>query len=148
MSLKSFVYPAIIERAGRNYSVYFPDLPGCVSVGDTIEKTALAAEEALSLHLEGMLDHGEALPKPSRIEDIRPSPSGKELARMLVRTEIGTKVIRLNITLDETVVVQADRNAAALGMTRSGFIASLIRENARPRLATGAFAKPKRRRAG
>jgi predicted RNase H-like HicB family nuclease len=47
-------FTAIIEAGGNSgYGVYFPDLPGCVSAGDTIEEAARNAEEALSLHLRG-----------------------------------------------------------------------------------------------
>ena len=31
-------YAVIIEKAEGNYSAYIPDLPGCVTVGDTIEE--------------------------------------------------------------------------------------------------------------
>lgn len=30
-------YPAIIERARRGYGVFFPDLPGCTSAGETVK---------------------------------------------------------------------------------------------------------------
>jgi predicted RNase H-like HicB family nuclease len=48
-------YPAIVERAAEGYSVFFPDLPGCTSAGDTVQAAALNAEEALAGHL-AMLD--------------------------------------------------------------------------------------------
>ena len=41
-------YPAIVERAGAGYSVFFPDLPGCTSAGATIQEAARNAEEALA----------------------------------------------------------------------------------------------------
>jgi predicted RNase H-like HicB family nuclease len=145
MTAKNYVYPAIVEDAGRNYSVYFPDLPGCVSAGDTLAETALNAEEALSLHLEGMLNDGDTIPEPSDLDRLEPTDEEGEVARLLVRADVGTKIVRLNISLEATVVSQADRKAAALGMTRSGFIASLIRHSSR----RPAKAKPaKRRRTG
>ena len=45
-------YPAIVEGdAETGYSVFFPDLPGCTSGGDTLQEAALNAEEALAGHI-------------------------------------------------------------------------------------------------
>lgn len=41
-----------IERTGTGYSAYAPALPGCVTVGDTIEETQTMMEEAVSLYIE------------------------------------------------------------------------------------------------
>ncbi|QIF01647.1 type II toxin-antitoxin system HicB family antitoxin [Roseimicrobium sp. ORNL1] len=45
-------YLLIIENAGDNLSAYFPDVPGCVTVGDTVEEVRRHAHEALTGHLE------------------------------------------------------------------------------------------------
>ncbi len=50
--------------------VYYPDLPGCVSAEDSIEKAIESAKEALCLHLYGMEEDGDEIPKPSRLQDI------------------------------------------------------------------------------
>lgn len=64
-------YTAVIkkEKDGK-YSVSFPDFKGgkfgvCVSCGDTLEEAKSNAEEALRLHVEGLLEDGEKLPTPS-----------------------------------------------------------------------------------
>lgn len=46
-------YLLIIERAEGNFSAYFPDVPGCVTTGETVEETVRNAREALEGHLEG-----------------------------------------------------------------------------------------------
>ena len=58
-------YAVVIERAGANYSAYVPDLPGCISVGDTIEETERNIREAITLHLEGLREQGEVVPTPT-----------------------------------------------------------------------------------
>jgi predicted RNase H-like HicB family nuclease len=58
-------YAVVIERAGTNYSAYVPDLPGCISVGDTIEEIERNIREAITLHLEGLREHGEVVPRPT-----------------------------------------------------------------------------------
>jgi predicted RNase H-like HicB family nuclease len=42
-----------------------PDLPGCISVGDTIEDTGRNIREAITLYLEGLREHGEVVPEPT-----------------------------------------------------------------------------------
>jgi predicted RNase H-like HicB family nuclease len=46
-------YVVVIEKGERNYSAYVPDLPGCVSVGDTAEQVKSEIREAIEFHLEG-----------------------------------------------------------------------------------------------
>ena len=58
-------YAVVIEKGERNYSAYVPDLPGCVSVGDTPEEVTAEIREAIEFHLEGMREDGLPIPKPS-----------------------------------------------------------------------------------
>lgn len=55
----------VIEKANGNYSGYVPDLPGCVTTGKTPEEVKRNMQEAIALHLEGMLKDGLPLPQPS-----------------------------------------------------------------------------------
>jgi predicted RNase H-like HicB family nuclease len=58
-------YAVVIEKGERNYSAYVPDLPGCVSAGDTLEEVKAEIREAIEFHLEGMREDGAPIPKPS-----------------------------------------------------------------------------------
>lgn len=119
------IYPAIIERAGTAFSVYFPDLPGCTSAGRTVQEAALNAEEALAGHLLEAARAGEELSDPGDLDAIARDPDVDEVARLLVRAERPGKVVRLNITLDEGLVAAIDRVAK----NRSGFLAEAAREH-------------------
>jgi predicted RNase H-like HicB family nuclease len=84
-------YPAIIEGDARTgYSVFFPDIPGCTSGGDTLQRAALNAEEALTGHIALMFEAGECVPAPSRLDDLPCpiEPDIAEVARLLVRVEV------------------------------------------------------------
>jgi predicted RNase H-like HicB family nuclease len=48
-----------------NYSAWSPDLPGCVATGDTLEEVEREMRAAIALHLEGLAEDGEPIPKPS-----------------------------------------------------------------------------------
>lgn len=58
-------YAIVIERAGKNFSAYVPDLPGCVATGATREEVESQIREAVEFHLDGMREDGEAIPEPS-----------------------------------------------------------------------------------
>lgn len=60
-------YLVIVEQAGDNYSAYSPDVPGCISAGDTVEETLAHFREALEMHLEGIAEDGDPLPEPVSI---------------------------------------------------------------------------------
>jgi predicted RNase H-like HicB family nuclease len=48
-----------------NYSAWSPDLPGCVATGDSLEEVEREMRAAIALHLEGIVDDGGDIPKPS-----------------------------------------------------------------------------------
>src|ERR1700722_17834434 len=62
-------YAVVIEKGERNHSASVPDLPGCVSVGDTPEQVKSEIREAIEFHLEGMREDGLPIPRPSSPAD-------------------------------------------------------------------------------
>ena len=58
-------YLVIIEKTDTGYSAYVPDLPGCITVGDTREEIKQYIEEAIQFHLEGLQEDGLEIPEPS-----------------------------------------------------------------------------------
>lgn len=58
-------YTVVIEKAVGNYSAYVPDLPGCVSVGDTLEEVRASIQEAIAFHIRGLREDGLEAPEPS-----------------------------------------------------------------------------------
>lgn len=116
-------YPAIVERAGDGFSVFFPDLPGLASAGATDEEIVRNAEEALQGHLEVSAEHGDDIPAPSSLLTIERDPEVDEVARILVRAELPGKAVRLNISLEEGLITRIDRVAK----NRSGFLAEAAR---------------------
>jgi predicted RNase H-like HicB family nuclease len=66
---------AIHKDPESSYGVSVPDLPGCITAGDTIEEALAMAREAITLHLEGMLEDNLELPEPTKdIEALRSDP--------------------------------------------------------------------------
>ena len=122
-------YPAIVERAGDGgFGVFFPDLPGCTSGGDTLQDAARNAEEALQSHVDLLTEAGEALPEPSILDGLVLDAEVQEAARLLVRVEPPRRAARVNVTLPEDLLAAVDRFAERRGFTRSGFLAQAARD--------------------
>ena len=62
-------YAIVVERAGRNYAAYVPDLPGCVATGETVRETEKLLREAIELHVAGLREDGLPVPEPSSVVD-------------------------------------------------------------------------------
>ncbi len=114
-------FAAIVEGGKRSgYSVFFPDLPGLASAGNSLQDAARNAEEGLRGHLELLAEAGEAIPTPRDLDAIARDPQVKEAARILVRAELpSTKVLRVNVTLPEDLLRRIDARTS----NRSGFLA-------------------------
>jgi predicted RNase H-like HicB family nuclease len=57
-------YAVVIEKAGKGYSGYVPDLPGCVAAASSVAGVRSALAEAIPFHLEGLRQGGQAAPMP------------------------------------------------------------------------------------
>ncbi len=57
-------YAVVFEQTSNNWGAYAPDVPGCGSVGDTWEEMLERIQEALTFHIEGILEDGDPLPEP------------------------------------------------------------------------------------
>ena len=65
MKNKQMEYVVIYEKGDSSYGAYVPDLPGCISVGETLEETQILIQEAIEFHIEGLQEDGEVVPQPS-----------------------------------------------------------------------------------
>jgi predicted RNase H-like HicB family nuclease len=65
-------YIALVHKdEGKSYGVSFPDVPGCISAGDTFEQAVANAAEALAGHLALMRADGDAIPVPRSFEELK-----------------------------------------------------------------------------
>jgi len=106
------------------FGVSFPDFPGCITAGSSIDEAKDMAHDALSLHIKGMLEDGENIPVPSKLEDIMEDPDFSDAAAILVVSVSETKPrsVRLNITMPEDMLRKIDTVAKKRGMSRSSFL--------------------------
>jgi predicted RNase H-like HicB family nuclease len=117
-----------------DYGVSFPDFPGCVTAGRTLEEARKMAAEALALHVAGMREDEDALPEPSTLDDLRGDPAMKGAVAFLTELKQPERTVRINITARASQIAEIDRRALAKGLTRSSYIVqSALKEKAASR---------------
>ena len=81
-------YIAYLHKNSKSdFGVSFPDLPGRVTAGKTLEEARRMAAEALTLHIGGMAEDGQAIPEPSTIDDVANDPAMKGAVAFLVSVD-------------------------------------------------------------
>lgn len=122
-------YIALIHKEPRSdFGVSFPDFPGCVTAGRSLDEARKMAEEALALHVDGMREDGEKLPVPSSLESVMARRDNRDAVAILVTLrERAQATVRVNITLAQADLAAIDAHAEATGMSRSGFLVSAAR---------------------
>jgi predicted RNase H-like HicB family nuclease len=117
-------YIAYLRKEGKSdFGVSFPDFPGCVTAGKSLDEARRRAPEALAFHIAGMLEDGEKIPKPSKIDDLVGDPARQDAVAFLVSADFPkSKTVRVNITARESQIELIDRRARQAGMTRSAYI--------------------------
>lgn len=122
-------YIALLRKdANSDIGVDFPDFPGVVTAGRTLDEARSMAAEALKLHVDGMLEDGESLPEPSNIEQVMSDPHNRDaVIALLDLPERSTRSIRVNVTLPQDLVDAIDR----VTDNRSKFLAEAARDRLR-----------------
>jgi predicted RNase H-like HicB family nuclease len=125
-------YIAYLHKEKKSdYGVSFPDFPGCITAGKTLEEARRNAVDALTLHIEGMLEDGEEIPEACSLDNLSRDPVLKDAIAFLVDVNVSDKVERFNITARRSQMEEIDRLAKRQKMTRSAYmVASALRRRA------------------
>jgi len=102
--MDKYLFPAIFEPGEvKGYCVTFPDLPGCITEGDTLEEALHMAKDALELHLYGMEEDGDCIPDPTPPEKVKAPEGGFvtiiEVWMPLIRDEMANKAVKKTLTI-------------------------------------------------
>jgi len=126
-------YAAFIPEKDGRVSVFFPDVPGCVTWGKDIDEALAMSLEALEGHLEVLADDGDPIPKPSlwkeALKKVRRDfemngetpPEGLILQSVMV-PDVFEKPTRVNVSFRKSILTMIDRKAEEAGLSRSGFL--------------------------
>lgn len=112
-------FTANIYQVKSGYNAVFYDFDGCISSGRTLEETINNAKIALQMHIDGMIEDGEKIPKASNLEEIIKKTEYEPIIRILIEAKVSReKKKRIDITLDENLIKMIDN----ISSNRSEFI--------------------------
>src|SRR5467141_2817451 len=98
-------YIAYLHKDGNSdYGVSFPDFPGCITAGKTLDEASRMAAEALALHIQGMIEDGDAVPEPSNLDEIAKDAAKHGAIAFMVSVDAPDATVRVNITARESQI--------------------------------------------
>jgi predicted RNase H-like HicB family nuclease len=107
-------YPAIFYKDDSGYAVVVPDLPGCVSGGNTLAEAIIMGTDAAAGWVLDELEDGKPIPKTSLPEAIRPESGGFISVLVLdmdaYAEKYGNKAVRKNLTIPAWLNTFAEAN--------------------------------------
>jgi predicted RNase H-like HicB family nuclease len=110
------------KEKGSDYGVSFPDFPGCITAGSSLDEARRMAVEALSLHISGLKEDGQDIPEPSTLDMLRSDPAMKGAVAFLVEVREPEKTVRFNVTARESQLAEIDQRARQAKLTRSAYV--------------------------
>ena len=115
-------YIAYLHKDRKSdYGVSFPDFPGCITAGSTLEEARRMAAEALSCTSPDCR-RTEKRFQPSTLDDLQNDPAMKGAVAFLVETKEPEKTVRINITARESQIAEIDHRARAAKLSRSAYM--------------------------
>jgi len=118
-------YPALIDGEDGAFGVVFPDIPGVVAMGSTIDEALINAEAALRDYAVETERDGDELVDASPLQFVKTPPGNQLVSIPLIRTS--GKSVRAGLTLDEEVAEFISTEARRRGMTRKAYITWVVR---------------------
>lgn len=114
------IYPAIFYpfENGNGYTVEVPDLPGCLSEGDSLADAILMGTDAASGWVLDELEDGKSIPEASAVSDLTVEDGG--IVNLLVldmdaySEKYGNKAVRKNITIPAYMDTYAETHGLSL----------------------------------
>jgi len=132
--MKEYYIAAFVPEAAGNFSVYFPDIPGCVTGGYNLAECVEYGEDIFREMILELVENKKAVPVPSGLDKVRemvkdirseaglPYPEDT-IYQLFALPQTDDVPVRVTISLPKKLLEQLDSKAKAEGFTRSGFLA-------------------------
>jgi predicted RNase H-like HicB family nuclease len=122
-------YVALFQEDKNGFSVEFPDFPGCVTCGDTLDEAVDHAHEALAVFADEMAEQGQALPEPSTKKSLlaMPEHEGKKAINVSV-TGDGSDFEEFEVVMHSHLLERIEKYSKLHGVSPADFLAVAARE--------------------
>lgn len=110
-----YTYTAVFTPTedGTEYYASVPDLPGCITTGDTLEDALEQISDAMSIWLVAAEDEERAIPAPTAQGQIAHTAESVfslvQADTIAYRAQIDTRAVRKNVSLPAWMASMADR---------------------------------------
>ncbi|MBS0472034.1 MAG: type II toxin-antitoxin system HicB family antitoxin [Proteobacteria bacterium] len=132
------VWALIHEAKAKNrlsYGISFPDFPGVVSAGSSVDDAVERGRKLLAFHVAGMVEDGDDIPEVRSLTALRndrdfaeEAADVKHVCVVEVPLELPSRQVRVNISIEDRLLSAIDKSAERSGKTRSAFIAEAARQ--------------------
>lgn len=124
------MYTGIIHKdSDSEYGIYFPDVVGCFSAGKDMDELMQMATKALAFHVDCLAEEGDEIPTPRPVEQILQEDvdvqEDMKTAVSVVQIPLLSRTAakkRVEMKMDKNLLDAVDREAKALGITRTAFL--------------------------
>ena len=100
----------LFKDPDSDFSVCFPDFPGCVTAGHSMQEARQLASEALAFHIDGMRKDALPIPAPMTLDAVMADPDNRDGFGFLVEVpNPAARALRINVTLPEDLIQAIDR---------------------------------------
>lgn len=123
-------YVALMRKdPDSDFSVDFPDFPGCVTAGGTPEEARRMAAEALAFHIDGMREDGLPLPEPQGLARALADPENADAFAFVVDVDFphASALVDVHVDLTEDELRAIDAWARRHGVSRAAALAEAAR---------------------
>lgn len=126
-------FVALVERDDDAFGVFFPQLPGCVAMGASLDEAIGAATDALAEWVRAEADVGrtyeaEDLSVSAQRDEVRDAIASGAVPVFVPLVSESGRPVRANLSIDDGLLQAIDGAARARGLTRSSWLASAARK--------------------
>lgn len=122
-------YVALFQEDKCGFSVEFPDIPGCVTCGETLDEAVDHAHEALSVFVEELTQRNEPLPEPTAKKLLlsKPENNGKRAINISVAGG-GADFVECELVMHAHLLARIEKYAKLHGVSPADFLAVAARD--------------------
>ena len=122
--MAEYVYPAVFHPNADDgsYTITFPDLPGCISAGKSLENALYMAGDALTQWLEYSVAHGDHIPTASGLHTVQ--TEGNEFVNLIRAVVRDGRAVRRTVSIPKWL----DDQVSAAGISLSKVLQEALKE--------------------